>query len=149
VLDWISVPFPIEQKLVVAVASSALFDLSESQAVFRDQGEKAYREYQRQRESEILLPGVALPFIKWLLSLNHPAENDEPVEVILLSRNDSDTGMRVMNSIEHYKLPISRAAFLRGGDPFRYIDRFNASLFLSADLRDEHIDAALRYDAMR
>lgn len=126
-------PFPIEKKLVVAVASSALFDLSESQAVFQDQGEKAYREYQREKESEILLPGVAFPFIKRLLSLNHPANNDEPVEVVLLSRNDPDTGMRVMNSIEHYKLPISRAAFLRGGDPFRYIEAFNAALFLSAD----------------
>lgn len=125
-------PFPIEQKLVVAVASSALFDLSESQAVF-DQGEKAYREYQRLREAEILKRGVAFPFIERLLSLNHPAEDDEPVEVILLSKNDPDTGLRVMNSIEHYGLPISRAAFVRGRDPFRYLAAFNAALFLSAD----------------
>lgn len=120
----------------MAVASSALFDLSESQAVFRDQGEKAYREYQRQKESELLSPGVALPFIKRLLNLNRPAENYEPVEVVLLSKNDPDTGLRVMNSIEHHKLPITRAAFLRGGDPFRYISSFNAALFLSADERN-------------
>jgi 5'-nucleotidase len=126
-------PFPIEQKLVVAVASSALFDLSESQAVFLEKGEKAYREHQREKESEVLKQGVAFPFIQRLLRLNRPAENDEPVEVILLSKNDPDTGLRVMNSIEHYGLPISRAAFLRGGDPFRYIKPFNASLFLSAD----------------
>jgi 5'-nucleotidase len=124
-------PFPIESKLVVAVASSALFDLSESQAVFAD-GEKAYREYQRERETEILKPGVAFPFIERLLRLNRPGE-DEPVEVILLSKNDPDTGLRVMNSIEHYRLPISRAAFVRGRDPFRYLEAFNASLFLSAD----------------
>ena len=79
------------------------------------------------------MPGVAFPFIKRLLSLNRPMESDEPVEVILLSKNDPDTGLRVMNSIEHYKLPISRAAFLRGGDPFRYLQAFNAALFLSAD----------------
>jgi 5'-nucleotidase len=126
-------PFLIEQKLVVAVASSALFDLSESGRVFVEQGERAYREHQRQHESEILKPGVAFPFIKRLLSLNRPAEKDEPVEVILLSRNDPDTGLRVMNSIEHYGLPISRAAFLRGADPFQYLNAFNASLFLSAD----------------
>lgn len=126
-------PFPIEDKLVVAIASSASFDLSESQAVFRDKGEKAYREYQREKESEILSPGVAFPFIKRPLSLNHPTEKYEPVEVILLSKNDPDTGLRVMNSIEHYGLPISRAAFLRGGDPFRYISAFNGALFLSAD----------------
>lgn len=125
--------FPIEQKLVVAVASSALFDLSESHAVFLEKGEKAYRDHQRQRDSDILKPGVAFPFIKRLLSLNRPADKDEPVEVILLSKNDPDTGLRVMNSIEHYELPISRAAFVRGGDPFLYLDAFNASLFLSAD----------------
>lgn len=126
-------PFPIEDKLVVAVASSALFDLTESHAVFAEQGEEAYREHQRQREAEILPPGVAFPFIRRLLSLNKPAEKYEPVEVILLSKNDPDTGLRVMNSIEHHNLPISRAAFVRGGDPFRYIESFNASLFLSAD----------------
>lgn len=126
-------PFPIEQKLVVAVASSALFDLSESEAVFLDKGEKAYREYQRRREADVLKPGVAFSFIKRLLNLNRPAEQDEPVEVILLSKNDPDTGLRVLNSIEHYGLPITRATFLRGGDPFQYIEPFNASLFLSAD----------------
>jgi len=126
-------PYPIHEKLVVAVASSALFDLSHSHEVFVSQGEEAYREHQRARDSEILLPGVAFPFIKRLLGLNDPAKNDEPVEVVLLSRNDPDTGLRVMNSIEHYALPISRAAFVRGRDPFRYVNSFNACLFLSAD----------------
>lgn len=129
-------PYPIEEKLVVAIASSALFDLSESHAVFLAKGEEPYREYQREREDEILRPGVAFPFIQRLLSLNHPEESDEPVEVVLLSKNDPDTGLRVMNSIEHYKLPISRAAFVRGGDPFRYVNSFNACLFLSADERN-------------
>jgi 5'-nucleotidase len=128
--------FPIEEKLVVAVASSALFDLSESDAVFVEKGAEAYREYQRRMESETLSPGVAFSFIRRLLTLNRPDEDDEPVEVILLSRNDPDTGLRVMNSIEAHGLPISRAVFVSGGDPFRYIDAFNASLFLSADERN-------------
>ncbi len=126
-------PYPILDKLVVAVASSALFDLNESNDVFLSKGEEPYRAYQRERENEVLQPGVAFPFIKRLLALNHPKENDEPVEVILLSKNDPDTGLRVMNSIEHYQLPISRAAFVRGSDPFRYVNAFNACLFLSAD----------------
>jgi len=129
-------PYPIEDKLVVAVASSALFNLTESNAVFVEKGEGAYRQYQRDREAEVLQPGVAFPFIKRLLALNHPEEHDEPVEVVLLSRNDPDTGLRVMNSIEHYRLPISRAAFVRGRDPFRYVNSFNACLFLSADERN-------------
>ncbi|MFA5027060.1 MAG: 5'-nucleotidase [Candidatus Methylomirabilota bacterium] len=125
--------FPIDEKLVVAIASSALFNLTESHAVFVEQGEEAYREHQKLKEDMKLFPGVAFPFIKRLLSLNRPADLYEPIEVVLLSRNDPDTGLRVMNSIEQYGLPISRAAFVRGGDPFRYIESFNASLFLSAD----------------
>src|SRR6185295_6626149 len=97
------------------------------------EGEERYRAYQRDRENEILPPGVAFPFIKRLLGLNHPADADEPIEVVLLSRNDPDTGLRVMNSIEHYQLPISRAAFVRGSNPFKYVNSFNACLFLSAD----------------
>ena len=103
-------PFAIEQKLVVAVASSALFDLGEADRVFRECGEEAYREYQREHENDVLAPGVAFPFIKRLLSFNRP-EGDSPVEVILLSRNDPDTGLRVFNSIEAHGLDITRAAF--------------------------------------
>ena len=125
-------PFAIEQKLVVAVASSALFDLGEADRVFRECGEEAYREYQREHENDVLGPGVAFPFIKRLLSFNRP-EGDSPVEVILLSRNDPDTGLRVFNSIEAHGLDITRAAFLNGSAPFRYIPGFNASMFLSAN----------------
>ena len=129
-------PFPIEDKLVVAVASSALFDLTESNAVFVEKGAEVYRAYQRRMEGEALAPGVAFSFIRRLLTLNRPDEGDEPVEVVLLSRNDPDTGLRVMNSIQAHGLPISRAVFVSGGDPFRYIEAFNASLFLSADERN-------------
>lgn len=125
-------PFEIEQKLVVAVASSALFDLGEADRVFRERGEDAYRAYQREHENEVLEPGVAFAFIRRLLSFNR-SPDDSPVEVILLSRNDPDTGLRVFNSIEAHGLDITRAAFLDGSAPFRYIPGFNASIFLSAD----------------
>lgn len=129
-------PFPIEQKLVVAVASSALFDLTESDQVFREQGSVAYRKFQRERENDPLHPGVAFPFIRRLLNIPGAKAGDEPVEVILLSRNDADTGLRVFNSIEQHGLRISRAAFTRGRPPYRYIGPFNACLFLSASEGD-------------
>ena len=124
--------FEIEQKLVVAIASSALFDLGEADRVFREQGEDAYREYQREHENDRLARGVAFPFVKRLLSFNR-SPDDSPVEVVLLSRNDPDTGLRVFNSIDAYALDITRAAFLSGGAPFWYIPDFNASVFLSAN----------------
>ncbi|MFQ3578860.1 MAG: 5'-nucleotidase [Bacteroidales bacterium] len=133
-------PFPIEQKLVIAIASSALFDLRESDTVFREHGEEAYREYQVKHLDRLLPKGVAFPFIKRLLSLNEVFPEIEPIEVVLLSRNNTETGLRVMRSIQAYNLNIVRSAFLTGKSPFKYIPAFNASLFLSAN-RTDVIDA--------
>jgi 5'-nucleotidase len=128
--------FPIDDKFVVAVASSALFNLEESDKVFQDKGEEEYRKYQLVNEKVILEQGVAFPLIKRLLMLNSEEPSDQPVEVILLSRNDPETGLRVFKSIEHYGLSISRAVFLAGANPFIYMEAFNASLFLSANPDD-------------
>lgn len=135
-------PQSLDGKLVVAVASSALFDLSESDAIFRERGVEAYRAHQRQREAVTLAPGVAFPLVRRLLRLNDGrTEADAPVEVVLMSRNDPDTGLRVLNSIEQHRLPMSRALFLSGANPFRYAQALNASLFLSANVCD--VQAAL------
>lgn len=80
--------------------------------------------------------GVAFPLIKRLLQLNGSSADDQPVEVVLLSRNDPDTGLRVFKSIEHYGLNISRAVFVAGSNPFPYMEAFNASLFLSGNPKD-------------
>ncbi len=106
-------PYPIQDKLVIAVASSARFDLSESHQVWLDKGTDEYRQFQREHENDPLLPGVAYPFIKRLRSLNDPANNDDPVEVILPSRNDPDTGNRVFKTIQKYGLPITRGAYVQ------------------------------------
>lgn len=127
--------YELQGKLVVAVASSALFDLRESDEVFRTKGEDAYREFQRENENRILAPGVAFPLIKRLLSLNDDKE-EALVEVMLFSRNDPDTGLRVFKSIQHYDLPITRAVFVTGRNPFEYMKAFNASLFLSGNQED-------------
>ena len=129
-------PYPIEQKLVIAVASSALFDLSESDKVFREQGEKAYRQYQQEHLHTPLGKGVAFPFVRRFLSINQKFPEQCPVEVVLLSRNSAITGKRVFHSIAHHQLDITRAAFLEGKSPYAYIPAFNASLFLSADEGD-------------
>lgn len=129
-------PFPIEEKLVVAIASSALFDLSESHRVYREQGTESYRAYQRAHERDILEPGVAFPLVRRLLAIEGLEEDNHPVEVVLLSRNDPDTGVRVFHSIDHYGLRISRAAFVSGRNPFPYMNSFNACLFLSANADD-------------
>lgn len=112
--------YDLTKRLVVGLSSSALFDLEESDNIFRTEGEESYREYQRKMQDEPLSRGVAFPFIRRLLKLNTLFPQDPLVEVILLSRNDSDTGLRVMNSIEHYGLGITRAVFLQGKSPYIY-----------------------------
>ncbi|WP_201559133.1 5'-nucleotidase [Psychrobacter immobilis] len=127
--------YDLTGRLVIGLSSSALFDLDESDNVFREQGEQAYRDYQRENQDIPLITGVAYPFIRRLLKLNEIS--DEPlVEVILLSRNDPDTGLRVMNSIEHYELSITRAVFLQGQSAYKYIPAFDIELFLSANEGD-------------
>lgn len=139
--------FPIEQKLVIAVSSSALFDLSASDAVFKQQGPAAYKMFQQQHLDTVLDKGVAFPFIKRFLQINQRFPNELPVEVVLLSRNSVTTGKRVFRSIQHYGLDITRAAFLEGKSPYEFIPTFNASLFLSANEEDIHNAIAAGYPA--
>lgn len=119
-------------KLVIAISSRALFDLDDSHEVFERQGLEAYQQYQIEHEDEPLQPGVAFSLVKKFLHINMLLDAPR-VEVILLSRNSADTGLRVFNSIEHYGLDISRAAFCGGASPYRYISAFNSHLFLSTD----------------
>lgn len=131
-----------QDKLVVGVSSSALFDMTDSDRVYTEQGVAAYAEYQINHENEILLPGEAYDLVKKLLDINH--QNPDAVDVILLSRNSADTGLRVFNSIAHYGLQISRAAFCSGDSPHRYAKPYGCHLFLSTDRND--VELALRDD---
>ena len=123
-------------KMVVAISSRALFDLSDSHRVFEEQGVDAYCQYQIERENQLLQPGAAFPLVQKLLRLNQLGTQRERVEVILLSRNSADTGLRVFNSIQEHDLPITRAAFTSGDSPFRYVEPFGADVFLSSDPED-------------
>ena len=129
-------PYPIEKKLVIAVSSSALFDMQESDAIFRQDGEKAYREYQRKNIDSPLRTGVAFSFVKRLLSLNAFFQEEQPIEVILFSKNSPETGLRAFRSIQHYKLNISRACFSSGNSNYQYLPAFNSTLFLTTNIED-------------
>ena len=128
-------PITFQDKLVIAISSRALFDLAESHRIYEEEGIDAYCRYQIEHEDTPLAPGVAFRLVRKLLSLNAGGDNTR-VEIILLSRNSADTGLRVFNSIEHYGLAITRAAFTGGEQPWRYVAPFGAQLFLSADADD-------------
>jgi len=138
-------PYSLKDRLVIGVASSALFDLTDSDEVFKTKGEAEYRTYQEGNLCVPLERGIIFSFVKRLLSLNDLSKNptDDPlVEVVLLSRNDPDTGMRVMKSIEHYGLPMTRAIFMQGKASYEYIPALNISLFLSGNKSD--VDEAIK-----
>jgi 5'-nucleotidase len=124
------------EKLVVAVSSRALFDLDESHTIFEKDGEEAYCRYQVEHEDIPLKAGVAYNLVKKLLRLNDSDPDNPRVEVILLSRNSADTGLRIFNSIQHHQLNIGRAAFTRGESTHPYIPAFGAHLFLSSEPDD-------------
>ncbi|MBE0439288.1 MAG: 5'-nucleotidase [Gammaproteobacteria bacterium] len=121
------------KKLVVAISSSALFDLAESHRVYLDQGTQAYCQFQIENEDVPLEPGAAYSLVKKLLALNSEIQY---VEIILLSRNSSDTGLRIFNSIQHHNLAITRAVFTSGSSPYCYVAPFGANLFLSTSPED-------------
>jgi len=122
--------------LVVAISSRALFDLDESHSVFEKQGLAAYADYQISRENDFLEPGEAFPLVKKLLALNDDEINHQGVEVILMSRNSADSGLRIFNSIEHYGLDIQRAVFTNGERRFGYMKAIGTDLFLSGHVED-------------
>jgi 5'-nucleotidase len=135
----------MKETLCIAISSRALFNLEDGHEIYINQGIEAYCKYQIEHENELLQPGIGFSLVKKLLSLNElPNElyqeyehaSAPRVEVILLSRNNSDTGLRIFNSIEHHKLNIVRAAFSGGETPLRYVQAFGTDLFLSADPND-------------
>lgn len=126
----------LDGKLVIAISSRALFDLDESNQIFEEKGEEEYTKFQIEHEDELLSCGVAFPLIRRLLALRDPQTEQNMVEIILISKNDPNTGLRVFNSIEQHRLTITRAAFTRGRSPYKYLKAFNADLFLSANPED-------------
>ena len=124
----------LEGKLVVAISSRALFNFEEENRVFEQANDRAYMQLQLERLEVPAPPGVAFSLVKKLLAFND--EQNPRIEVVILSRNDPVSGMRVFRSAQHYGLPILRGSFTRGQSPWRYLKPLKANLFLSTHLSD-------------
>lgn len=142
-------PYPIEKKLVVGVSSSALFNLEKEEAIFSNHGPEAFDQYQVDNKMNILEKGVAFPFVQRFLNINKHYPEEQPVEVVLLSKNSPNACIRVFNSMKEYDLDISRAVFTTGKSPFQYIPAYNISLFLSTNLSDVEKAIAAKFPAGR
>lgn len=140
-------PYPIDKKLVITVTSSALFDMHESDEIFRNDGVEKYRRYQEENIDNTFGKGVAFPFIRRILSLNEVFKDEQPVEVVLFSKNSPDAGNRAMRSISKYGLNISRFLFTSGEPNFQYLPAYNSTLFLTSNSEDTKAAIAAGYAA--
>lgn len=127
--------YDLTGRLVVGVAASALFDLEDSDRVLRSEGEAAYRAFQEEHLGDPLGLGAAAGTVRRLLALNDlaPSADDPLVEVVVLSRRSPETGLRVMRSIRHHELAITRAVFRQGRAPQELLRPLHVDLFLTAD----------------
>jgi len=127
-------PATLDGQLVVAISSRALFDFEEENRLFESTDDRAYMRLQLDRVDEPAKPGVAFSLVNKLLAFN--TSGTPKVEVVILSRNDPVSGMRVFRSAKHYGLPIQRGVFTRGESPWRYLRPLSANLFLSTNEAD-------------
>jgi 5'-nucleotidase len=135
-------PPTADDRLVVAISSRALFDFEEENRIFEAHDDRAYMQLQLARLDVPARPGVAFSLVHKLMGFNSLVEARETparartVEVVILSRNDPVSGMRVFRSCQHYQLPIERGVFTRGESPWRYLRPLHANLFLSTNEPD-------------
>lgn len=133
---WSSVPVDLSKFFVIGISTRALFDLSKEDRIFREQGLKAFSDYQLEHEDDLLPKGTGFALAEAILRLNSVAPGKRKAEVVVMSRNSANTCLRIFNSTEHYGLDVTRAA-LTGGAPLApYLDAFDVDLFLSADEAD-------------
>ncbi|ALT78320.1 5'-nucleotidase [Paucibacter sp. KCTC 42545] len=129
-------PANLDGQLVVAISSRALFDFEAENELFEAGDDRAYMALQQQRLDQPAKPGVAFSLVQKLLAFNQHDPLQPQVEVVVLSRNDPISGMRVFRSAAHYGLPIQRGVFTRGESPWRYLRPLKAHLFLSVNEAD-------------
>ena len=124
-------PYDLSKVLVIGISSRALFDLAKENEIFENQGLEAYTEHQLKHVSDVLRPGAGFRLVKNILTLNTDSD-DRKIEVIVLSRNNAATSLRITKSIEHYGLDITRSAWTGGERISRYLGAYKVDLFLSA-----------------
>ncbi|MDH3388563.1 MAG: 5'-nucleotidase [Gammaproteobacteria bacterium] len=134
-------PYDLSNYLVIGVSSRALFDLSRENEIFVNEGLEAYCRYQLEHENDVLEPGTGFALIEAILRINEIEIGVRRTEVVIISRNSADTSLRISNSIDHYRLDITRAAFTGGEPVAKYLNAFDVDLFLSAT--EEDVQAAV------
>jgi 5'-nucleotidase len=132
---------PISFDLVVCITSTALFNCSESHKIWENEGLEAYKAHQRERVNVPYPPGVGFRLVQALMKLNQCGAGKQLVDVILMSRNDSESGERVRNSLRHYNLGITRMSFSSGTDVTMYLPAYGCDLFLTTE--HEQVDKIL------
>ena len=137
----------LDDKLVVAISSRALFNFEEENRIFDPKDPRPYMELQQERLHVPAKPGVAFPLVNKLLAFNTPQAR--PVEVVILSRNDPVSALRIFHSAHEAGLPLERGVFTQGRDPFKYLRPLGAHLFLSANGKDVSEALALGFPAAR
>lgn len=146
-------PFDLSNLLVIGISSRALFDLSIENKIYEEQGLETYCQYQLDHETDILKPGTGFSLIQAMLKINQLSDQKKRVEVVIISRNSADTSLRISNSINHYNLDITRAAFTGGEPVAKYLNAFDVDLFLSAtekdvqDAAESQIASGMIYDS--
>ena len=145
-------PYDLSNYLVIGVSSRALFDLTRENEIYENEGLEAYCRYQLEHENDVLEPGTGFALIEAILRLNEIEPGVRRTEVVIVSRNSADTSLRISNSIDHYRLDITRAAFTGGEAVAKYLGAFDVDLFLSATEEDvqaaveSNVAAGLIYD---
>jgi 5'-nucleotidase len=140
-------PTNLDDQLVVAISSRALFNFEEEDAVFSEGDPRPYQKLQLDRLDQPAHEGIAFPLVKKLLAFN--GSDQKKVEVVILSRNDPVSGLRVFKSAEHHNLPITRGVFMRGRSPFPYLTALKADIFLSAHQDDVRVALDAGFPAAR
>lgn len=133
--------YDLRNYLVIGVSSRALFDLTRENEIYENKGLEAYCRYQLDHENDILNPGTGFALIESMLRINDIDKDQRRIEVVIVSRNSADTSLRISNSINHYQLDITRAAFTGGEPVAKYLNAFDVDLFLSAT--EEDVQAAV------
>ncbi len=145
--------YDLSNYLVIGISSRALFDLSFENKIYENEGLEAYCKYQLEHENDILQPGTGFALIEAMLKINQIDASKRHTEVVIVSRNSADTSLRISNSIDHYGLDVTRAAFTGGEPVAKYLNAFDVDLFLSATEEDvqaaveSHVASGLIYDA--
>ena len=129
-------PYDLTNKLKIAVTTRALFQLEEENLIYLEQGRANYEKHQIENEDKLLVKGAAFSLVQALLSINSIEAVKDRVEVILVTRNNANTSLRVFNSIENYGLNITRGVFTGGGELVPYLSALDIDLFLTANSKD-------------